>query len=114
MIPEGPISGHAGRWRQFFTKHIMKSRAGRIQVFDQEGEPVPGAEVVIAGLNRSKTNRHGCAKFYLPKDDFYALVIRYHNHEEVLYQEKMTPGVTYVYKPDPSSPSGRFQALSQG
>ena len=68
MIPEGPISGHAGRWRQFFTKHIMKSRAGRIQVFDQEGEPVPGAEVVIAGLNRSKTNRHGFAKFYLPKD----------------------------------------------
>ena len=113
-IPEGPISGHAGRWRQFITKHLMQSHAGRIQVFDQDGEPVSGAVVVIAGLSRSRTNRNGYAKFYLPKDDFYALVIRYHDHEEVLYQEKMTPGVAYVYRPDSSSPSGRIGALSQG
>ena len=113
LIPEGPISGHASRWRQFFTKHLLRSHAGRIRVFDQQGEPVPGAEVVVAGLSRSKTNGEGYTKFYLPKDDFYALVIRYGGHEEVLYQEKMTPGEAYVYRPDSSSPSGRIQALSQ-
>ena len=115
LIPEGPISGNASRWRQFFIKHLLPSRAGRLRVFDQQGEPVPGAEVVIAGLSRSKTNGQGYAKFYLPRDqdDYYALVIRYHNHEEVLYQEQMSPGGAYVYRPDSSSPSGRFRALSQ-
>ena len=58
LIPEGPISGQTSRWRQFITEHLLRSRTASIRVFDQQGEPVPGPEVVIAGLNRARTNRH--------------------------------------------------------
>ena len=112
MIPEATVPGHAGRLRQFLTKYILQSRAGRLRVLDHEGKPVTGAEVLVAGLGRSSTNKQGYAKLYLPCDDFYALVIKYGNHEEVLYQEKMTPRGTYVYRPDPLLPSGRLSALS--
>jgi hypothetical protein len=112
MIPEAPIPGRAGRLRQWITKHVLQSHACRVRVLDHAGEPVSGAEVVVVGLSRSKTNRQGSAKFYLPSNDFYALVIRYDGHEEVLYQEKMHPGEVYVYKSDASSTVGRMFVLS--
>ena len=112
MIPESPLPGNAGTLRQFLSRHILRWRACRLRVLDSEGEPVSGAEVVIAGLGLSKTNTQGYARFYLPRDELYALVIRHDSHEEVLYQENMTPGGTYVYRPDPSSSSGRLLALS--
>ena len=113
MIPEGPISGNAGRLRQSLSKHLLRWRAGQLTVLDHEGRPVFGAEVVVAGLGRSRTNKQGQAKFYLPRDDWYALIIRYADHEEVLYQEKLSPGGAYVYRPDPSTPSGRLWVLSE-
>ena len=113
MIPEAPIPGRAGRLKQFLTTQILQRPAGRLRVLDHDGEPVPGAQVVVSGLSRSRTNRQGYARFYLPRDDFYALVIRYEDHEEVLYEEKMTPGATYVYRPDPSSAPGRLLVLSR-
>ena len=112
MIPEGPIPGYAGRLRQFLTTHILQWRAARLRVLDHEGESVSGAEVVVVGLGRSRTNKQGYAKIYLPQDWFYALIIRYDDHEEVLYEEQMSPGKTYIYRPDPSSPVGRLLILS--
>lgn len=114
MIPETAISGRASKLKQLLTTNILRWRAGRIRILDDAGNPVAGAEVVIAGLNQSKTNKQGYARFYLPRDDWYALVVRYNQHEELLYEEKMTPGGTYVYRPDPSSPTGRLSALTQG
>ena len=113
MIPEGSVSGRAGKWRQLLTSHILRWRAGRLRVLDDADNPITGADVVVAGLSRSKTNKQGYARFYLPCDDFYALVIRYGAHEEVLYEEKMSPGGTYVYRPDPLSASGRLGVLSR-
>jgi len=113
MIPEGSVSGRAGKWRQLLTSHILRWCAGRVRVLDDADNPITGADVVVAGLSRSKTNKQGYARFYLPCDDFYALVIRYGNHEEVLYEEKMSPGGTYVYRPDPLSASGRLGVLSR-
>ena len=112
LIPEGPIAGQPGLWKQFFSKLFMPSRSGKIRILDLDGEPVAGAEVVIAGLNKSKTNRQGYASFYLPRDEFYALIIRYRDHEEVLYQETMAPGAVYVYRPDTAEAAGRVRALS--
>lgn len=113
MIPETSIPGRPGKLRQALTKHLLSWRAGRLRVLDDGGNPVAGADVVVAGLSRSKTNRRGYASFYLPTDDFYALVVRYGNHEEVLYEEKLTPGETYIYRPDPSLAAGRIGALSR-
>ena len=113
MIPEASISGRAGKLRQLLTSHVLRSRAARLRVLDDEDNPVAAADVVVAGLSRSKTNKQGYARFYLPCDDFYALVIRYGDHEEVLYEEKMTPGATYVYRPNPLSASGRLGVLSR-
>ena len=113
MIPEASVPGRAGKLRQLLTSHILPWRAGRLRVLDDADKPVAAADVVVAGLSRSKTNKRGYARFYLPCDDFYALVIRHGDHEEVLYEEKMTPGATYVYRPDPLSASGRLGVLSR-
>ncbi len=113
MIPEASIPGRAGKLRQSLTRHILRWRAGRLRVLDDSGKPVAGADVVVAGLGRSKTNKQGYARFYLPCDDWYALVVRYAHHEEVLYEEKMTPGATYVYRPNADDRSGRLGVLSR-
>ena len=114
LIPEAPLPGRAGRLKQFLIKHVMPWRTCRLRVLNHEGEPVAGADVVVAGLGRSRTNRQGYARIYLPYEDFYALVIRFGEHEEVLYEEKMTTAKTYVYRPDPQVTSGRYFVLSLG
>ena len=81
---------------------------------EQEGGyAVAGAEVVIAGLGHYRTNKRGYARFYLPQLEWYALVIRHGDHEEVLYEEKMAPGGAYVYRPDPESTGKRLSVLSR-
>ena len=70
----------------------------RLRVLDAEGRPVPGAEVVLVGGGRSRTDESGYAEMILPGPDWYALVIRYPGHEQVLYMEKMEPDNTYVYR----------------
>jgi hypothetical protein len=111
MIPDDPLPGSGGRLRRFLSKHIVQWGAGKLRVLDHESKPVFGAEVRVAGVGRSRTNKLGYTKLYLPDDDWYALVIKYDNHEEVLYQEKMIRGQTYVYKQDPLAVSGRLCAL---
>jgi hypothetical protein len=90
---------------------------GSLRVLDLEGCPVGGAEVLLAattvltGLDRSRTNTDGYVYFTLPVDAGYVVVVRYGDHEEILYLERLAPGVHYVYKPDPQHPSGRVDAL---
>jgi hypothetical protein len=72
---------------------------------------MPGAEITVVGWGKHRTNRQGYARFYLPGDDVFALVIRAGGWEEVLYEEQMAPGNTYVYRPDPAMPSGRIFVL---
>jgi len=112
MIPDAPRPGSGGKLRGLLSKRILQWGAGKLRVLDHQSKPVCGAEVRIAGVGRSRTDKLGYAKLYLPCDDWYALVIKYDNHEEVLYQEKMTQGQSYVYRPDPQSVSGRLCALS--
>ena len=112
MIPKVIVSGRGGRLKRFLAQHLIRWRMSRLRVLAHDGSPVSGAEVTIAGQARSKTDNEGYAKFYLPADDFYALVIRHDRHEEILYVEKMIPGRTYVYRPDPQSTSGRLSVLS--
>ena len=56
------------------------------------------AKVTVAGLGHSVTNRKGYAKLYIPYDFTYSLTIRYDKHEEVLYEENISPRKTYIYR----------------
>ena len=42
----------------------------------------------------------------------YVVAVRYGDHEEVLYSEKLEPGIDYVYMPDPEVPSHRVNVLA--
>ena len=112
QVPEGSSPGRAGKLKQFTIKHLLPWRATQIRVLDSEGTPVAGAEVVVAGLGRSSTNRQGYAKLYIPSDFIYALVVRFANHEEVLYEERLSPGETYLYRADAQVTSGRNFTLT--
>jgi hypothetical protein len=101
-IPDADMLTRNQRLGQFLTKHIAPWRAGRIRVFDREGKPVNGAGVVVVGVGRSRTNKQGYARFYVPDEYFYAVIVTYDDHEEVLYEEVLTPGATYVYRPGPT------------
>jgi hypothetical protein len=112
LIPAKPIPGVPNRLRQAITTHLLRWRAARIRVLDHRGEPVAGAELVIAGVGRWRTNRDGYARFFVSNARFHALVVKYEGHEEVLYEEKFVRGGNYVYRPNPSSTAGRIMALT--
>jgi len=112
LIPERPAPGRAGKLKQFLIKHLLPWRATVIRVFGLDGKPVAGAEVVIAGVSSAVTSSRGYARLYTPYHYYYALVIRFGNHKEVLYEEKIGPGERYVYRPDSELQSGRNFTLT--
>jgi hypothetical protein len=79
---------------------------------ESNGEPVHGADIVLAGLKRSMSNKQGYDRFYLPAEDYYPFFVRYDGHEELLYMEEMSPGKTHVYRTNPSVISSRVNVLS--
>ena len=99
MVPKGP-----GVYEKDVVEKIpgveLSGRPSRLRVLDQAGSPVPGAEVVLAGGGRSRTDEGGYAEIILPGADWYALTIRYPGHEQVLYMEEMEPDKVYVYRAD--------------
>lgn len=111
-MPQGTVPGRAGWLKRFLAVRFSPRRTATLLVLDGNDDPVAGAEVLIAGLSRTKTNRRGLAKFYLPGPDSYALAITANGREEVLYEEALVPGGTYVYRPDPATPAGRYFALT--
>ena len=112
-MPKGIVPGRAGRLRQFLAVRFAPGKTARLLVLDEQDEPVSGAGVLVAGLNQTKTNRKGVARFYLPGPDTYAVAVTVNGHEEVLYEESMTPGGSYVYRPDPEQSEGRYFVLTE-
>ena len=78
----------------------LVGRPSWVRVLDERGEPVAGAEVTLVGGGRSITDGRGYAEVILPNPNWYALVVRYPGHEEVLYMEELEPDKTYVYRAD--------------
>ena len=107
LVPEEPLPGRAGKLKQYIIKNLLPWRATRIRVIDSEGHPVAGAEIVVAGVGCSRTNNRGYAKLYVPLNYIFALVIRFADHEEVLYEERLSQGVTYRYMANAQVTSGR-------
>lgn len=112
-MPKGIVPGRPGRLRQFLAVRFAPGKTARLLVLDEQDEPVSGAGVLVAGLNQTKTNRKGVARFYLPGPDNYAVAVTVNGHEEVLYEESMTPGGSYVYRPDPEQSEGRYFVLTE-
>ncbi len=81
----------------------LVGRPSSLRVLDDEGRPVSGAEVVLVGGGRSSTDGFGYAEIILPGADWYALIIRYPGHEQVLYTEQLEPDRAYVYRADSAS-----------
>ncbi|NOX24412.1 MAG: hypothetical protein GXP36_15155 [Actinobacteria bacterium] len=112
-MPKGIVPGRPGRLRQFLAVRFAPGKTARLLVLDEQDEPVSGAGVLVAGLNQTKTNRKGVARSYLPGPDTYAVAVTVNGHEEVLYEESMTPGGSYVYRPDPEQSEGRYFVLTE-
>ena len=112
-MPPGSVPGRAGWLKQFLAVHLCPGRSARLLVLDEQDNPVDGAQVVVAGLSRSRTNRSGLVKFYLPGPANYAVAITAKGREEVLYEEALAPGKMYVYRPDATKPAGRYFALTE-
>ena len=103
--PEWMVPKKAGEYEIDVIEQIpsakMDGSTCRLRVLDQAGEPVPAAEVVLVGGGSSKTDEDGYAEIGLPVivgANYYALIIRYPGHEQVLYEEKMEPHNNYVYR----------------
>lgn len=112
LISNERAQGRAGWLKQAFARYISGRKLSRLRVLDNQGEPVAGAEVLVIGLGSYRTNRRGYARLYIPQSDDHALVIRFGDHEELLYMERVSPGETYVYRPDPEVTSGRYGVLA--
>ncbi|MDA0352813.1 MAG: LicD family protein [Chloroflexi bacterium] len=113
-MPSGTVPGRPGRLKQWFILRFAPRQTARLLVLDTNGDPVAGAEVRIAGLSRSRTDRDGVARFYLPVAENYALSITANGVQEVLYEEALEPSKTYVYQPNPAKPEGRYFVLTEG
>ena len=109
LVPESPLPAPS---RLSQSSPIPESGDSRVRVLDHSGQPVSGAEVMVAGLGSYQTNEQGYAIIDVPRGDWYALIIKYGDHEEVLYQEKLAKGESYVYDTNPSTASGRLCVLS--
>lgn len=112
-MPKGTVPGRAGWLKQFLAVHLSPQQTASLLVLDGDGAPVPRAKVLVAGMSRTTTNRKGYAKFYLPGPDEYALAITANGREEVLYEEALVPGKSYVYRPDPAQSAGRYFVLTE-
>ena len=116
LIPDEPTSNSDKFMR--FVRRFLPRHTGSLQVLDFDGQPVVGAEVVVAsttvlsGLVRSTTGQDGRSSLDLPEAGSYVLKIWHGGHEEVLYSEELEPAINYVYKPDPEVPSGRVNVLA--
>ena len=64
-------------------------RPSRIRVLDERGRAVPDAEVRLVGIGRFTSGHDGIAQVVVPDAGWYALVVRYPGHEQVLYMEEL-------------------------
>jgi hypothetical protein len=108
------LNDNLSRWGKFqraLSMSMFPRATSSVQIFNRDGQVVSGAEVTVAGLGRSKTDKDGIAKFYVPNEATYALVICYEGHQEVLYEEWLTPHTDYIYHPGPMvTPEQHYKA----
>ena len=53
----------------------------------------------MAGLCVTRADDGGGVRLYLPEKNYYAIHVRYRDHERILYVEWAQPGARYTYRP---------------
>ena len=69
------------------------------------------ATTVLTGLDRSDTDEDGNVSFSIPEEAWHVVAVPSNEYNEILYLEELSPGINYIYTPDPEHPSGRMNAL---
>ena len=111
MIPDGPTPNAIQRLFNGIRALLSPRKSTTLQVLDLQGNPVAGAEVHVAGTKSSWTDSQGNVFLKLSDEIYHSFIIRFNDHEEVLYIERLTWGEGYVYRPDSQVTSGRSFAL---
>ena len=112
-IPESVIPKRSGALSGVFKFLFPNKYTTRIRVLDHDREPVELAEVTVVGFNHQPTDHRGYARFDLPNEDYYALVISRFGEEEILYAEFLRPGKSYCYVPSANEKSGRTHVMEE-
>ena len=103
-------SDNLSRWHKFQRASsigVFPRTNSSVKLFDRGGQLVRGAEVLVASLVRSKTDRQRVARFFVPHTACYAMFIRYGKHQELLYEEWLSPRID-------SHPQATLQSWSTG
>ena len=100
-IKDGTLLSRAQRLQRAVTMGWLPRPNNTLRVFNREGQAVSGAEVIVAGIGRAMTDARGMARFFVPYEAYYAVVVTYPGHSEILYEEVLTPGASYTYRPGP-------------
>ena len=100
-IKDGTLLNRAQRLQRAITMGWLPRPTNTLRVFNRKGEAVSGAEVIVAGIGRTTTDAQGLARFFVPDEAYYAVVVAYPGHSEILYDEALTPGASYTYRPGP-------------
>ncbi len=101
QVPERGLLSPRIRLLWALTRGRLPRSSVRLRIFGRDGAPVRGAQVVVAGIGRTTTNAQGDTRFPVPGESYYAVTVTYPGHHEILYEEVLTPGGRYTYRPGP-------------
>ena len=113
MIPDPPRAGIVQRVLKGIRNRLSPPQTATLLILDHQGAPVADAYVHVAGIGASNTGSQGNVSLALSDNMWHSITIRFGDHEEVLYLERLEPGQNYVYRPDPDQTSGRSFVLSE-
>lgn len=113
MIPDPPPVSGISRVLNSIRNRLFPRQAATLLILDYQGVPVADASVHVAGIGARNTDSQGNVYFVLSDNLWHSLTIRFGDHEEILYLERLEPGQSYVYRPDPDQTSGRSFVLSE-
>jgi len=92
---------HHSGWSRNFS-HLMERLfwwfCTKVNIIDEQGEPLSGVKVFIPGLGMYRTTKKGVFRVLLPGLDYYALKININNSERILYLEQLQPRANYIYQ----------------
>jgi hypothetical protein len=98
QVMTNPMTSKVGKLRHLLARYIPWEQTCKIRVLDEAGKPVVGAEVTAIPLGNCKTDKNGCAEFYVPQEDCYPTIIRYGGYEKIDYFPKIAPGEERIYR----------------